>query len=165
MPESNAVNDSGTAGGEKAVDEGYRNILLVFDVVFGIFSLSMAVLAAASAFMGKTGWFTVVLLGSFVAINLGLSQVSNRVQNRLRLELFRIFIVNGVLGFLAFTRADGPFGHYWPCYLVMSLAAGKKSSLICRSPSGWRTSQRRISWLLKRRWKVFSSWLSAPSSP
>lgn len=103
---------------------GYQEILKVLDLCFGLFSVFMALLALLTSLQGRTSWITFAYLSCFVLVNLALTQLSNRVKNRIRLEIFRVFLFNGVLTFFAFSATDGPFQHYWPAYLVMNFAGG-----------------------------------------
>ncbi len=103
---------------------GYQEILKVLDLCFGLFSVAMALLALLTSLQGLSSWITFVYLSCFVLVNLALTQLSNRVKNRIRLEVFRVFLFNGVLTFFAFSATDGPFQHYWPAYLVMNFAGG-----------------------------------------
>lgn len=47
-----------------------------------------------------------------------------RLKNSYRLELVRIFVINGINAPLLFILSEGAFQNFWPGYLIMCLASG-----------------------------------------
>jgi tetratricopeptide (TPR) repeat protein len=104
--------------------EDFKDILSAFDACFGIFSIIMSGLALVAALTHQSNWRTFLLLIGFALLNLTLTQISNRVKNRFKLEIFRLFFANAILLIFTFLYSDGLFRNYWPGFLVISLASG-----------------------------------------
>lgn len=106
-----------------SISKEYKALVQIFDRCFGGFILVAVLISFWTSLSGSSHWSTFFSLSVYVMTNLILSQISMRLENPFKFELFRTMLVNSFVVALVYVFADGPFSNFWPVHLIISLAA------------------------------------------
>lgn len=107
----------------RLINDTYKLIGIATDKYFGWLCLLTLILAVTGWTQGLVEFISVLLIGFFLIINLVMTKVAGHFKSLgpYKIEIFRIFIINGILCPIIYVQVTGPFSPWWPGYMIFSI--------------------------------------------